>query len=114
MHEMSLAMRIVEIALDEAQAARARGINEIEVEVGTLAGVMAEALEFCLEAAARDTLAEKATFTLIQVPGQGHCLVCQRGVAIQEFPAQCPLCRGYGVTITGGIELKIRSITIVE
>jgi len=113
-HEMSLAMRIIEIATTEAEKAQARTINEIEVEVGTLAGVMAEALAFCLDAAARDTLAQGATFTLTPVPGLGHCLTCQRDVEVNEFPAQCPECSGYGVRITAGTELKIRAISVNE
>jgi hydrogenase nickel incorporation protein HypA/HybF len=111
---MSMAIRIVEVAVAEAHKAEARTIDEVEVEVGQLAGVMAEALAFCLEAAARGTMAEHAAFTLIQVPGLGHCLSCQHEVAISEFPAQCPDCHGYGVRIITGTELKIRAISVDE
>jgi hydrogenase nickel incorporation protein HypA/HybF len=111
-HEMSLAMRIVDIAVSEAEKVKARVVTEIEIEVGQLAGVTAEALTFCLDAAARGTMAESAVFTLLTMPGQGYCLACEREVPISEFPAQCPMCRGYGVTINAGTELKIRSIQI--
>lgn len=112
MHEMSLAIRIVEVAVLEAEKAGARTIDQIEVEVGQLAGVMAEALAFCLDAAARGTRAEGATFALTQIPGQGHCLACQKEVAVSEFPAQCPECHGFGVQITAGTELRIRAIEV--
>ena len=112
MHEMSMAISIVDIAVAEAVKAKATTLTEVEVEVGQLAGVMSEALSFCLQAAARATMAETATFTLLQVPGQGHCLSCQQEVEVSEFPAQCPLCNGFGVTITAGTELRIRSISI--
>lgn len=112
MHEMSLAISIVDIAVAEASKAHARTINEVEVEVGQLAGVMPEALTFCLEAAARGTTAETANFALISVQGRGHCLSCEHEVMIEEFPAQCPDCQGFGVTITTGTELRIRSISI--
>lgn len=114
MHEMSMAMRIIEIAVSEANTAKAQTIDEIEIEVGQLAGVMAEALAFCLDAAARGTIAEGAAFTLIQIPGRGHCLACQREVEVSEFPAACPLCHGYGVQIVTGSELKIRSLSVDE
>lgn len=109
---MSLAINIVDIVVAEALKAKAKTINDIEVEVGQLAGVMPDALSFCLEAAARGTMAESATFTLMPVPGTGHCLACQQEVAISEFPAQCPGCGGFGVKISTGTELKIRSISI--
>ncbi len=109
---MSLAINIVDIAVSEALKAKARAINDIEVEVGQLAGVMLEALSFCLEAAAQSTLAETATFTLVPMSGKGHCLACQHEVEISEFPAQCPDCGGFGVRIDTGTELRIRSISI--
>lgn len=114
MHEMSMAISIIEIAISEAEKAQARTINEIEVEVGELAGVMLESLSFCLEAAARSTMAETATFALIPAPGIGYCLACRQEVKINEFPAQCNDCGGFGVKITAGTELKIRSISINE
>lgn len=114
MHEMSLAIRIVEVAVAEAERAGAGKINEVEVEVGRLAGVMAEALSFCLEAAAKGTLAETAIFTLIPLPGQGRCTECHHEVAVSEFPAQCPDCQGFGVQITAGTELRIRALIIDE
>jgi len=111
---MSLAMSIIDIALAEAEKAEASTITEVEIEVGQLAGVLPESLEFCLEAAARGTMAEACSFALLSLPGAGHCLSCQHEVTISEFPAQCPDCGGFAVQITGGTELKIRSISIDE
>lgn len=114
MHEMSMAMSIVDIAVREAGKAGAMSIDEIEIEVGLLAGVMPEALAFCLEAAARGTLAASASFRLIQIAGRGHCQTCQREVEVSEFPAQCPACDGFAVRLSAGTELRIRSISIDE
>ena len=58
MHEMSLAISIVELVSEKAQAAGARKITAIELEVGRLSGLMVEGLAFCFEAVARNTLAE--------------------------------------------------------
>lgn len=112
MHEMSLALRIIEIVESEAKKNAASTVSSIEVEVGLLAGVMPEALTFCLDAASRGTIAETAEFIFITTPGRGHCMECRIDIAVAEFPAQCPDCQGFGVTITNGTELKIRSISI--
>lgn len=114
MHEMSLAIQIVDIALSEGAKAGARRISAIEIEVGELAGVMAEALDFCLEAAARETLAEGAAFVLVAIPGLGYCPACAHEVPVSAFPAQCPQCQGFGVVIRAGGELRLRSISIDE
>lgn len=109
---MSLALRIIEVAESEAIKAAGTAITAIEVEVGLLAGVMPEALTFCLDAASRGSMAEKAAFSFIKIPGMGHCLECRIDITVTDFPAQCPICHGFGVTITNGTELKIRSISI--
>lgn len=111
---MSLAMQIIELAENEARKAHGKVITAIEVDVGQLAGVMSEALSFCLEAAARGTLAQGAQFLLNHIPGRGFCQTCRHDLAISDFPAQCPDCRGFGVTILSGNELNIQSISIED
>ena len=49
MHEFSIALNIVDIASKTATDASATKINEVEIEVGILSGVIIEALEFALE-----------------------------------------------------------------
>ena len=51
MHELSIAMSIVDIAADYAARDNAKCVTEIEIEVGTLAGVVIDALDFAMEAA---------------------------------------------------------------
>ena len=58
MHEMSIAMNIVDIAVQTAKANKAKKINSISVEIGALSGVVPEALEFCFEAATQNTMAQ--------------------------------------------------------
>ncbi len=55
MHEMSLAASIVDLAVAALNREGGSLVSEVEIEVGNLAGVMVDSLEFCLEAAARAT-----------------------------------------------------------
>ena len=57
---MSLAMNIVDLAVTNARAESAQKINQIELDIGSLAGVMIDSLEFCFEAASKETIAEEA------------------------------------------------------
>lgn len=101
MHEMSIAMSIVELAQKESMAAGGGRILRVEVEIGDLAGVMAEALEFCFEAACRDTLAQGAELIINRVPGEGECSGCrQRGPMNEQF-ALCPSCGGIMRAVQG-------------
>lgn len=67
MHEMSIALNIIELASEAAQAAAAHRISSIELEIGTLAGVMIESLELCFEAAARAGITEGSLGDVLQI-----------------------------------------------
>jgi hydrogenase nickel incorporation protein HypA/HybF len=112
MHEMSIAMNLIELASAAAQAEGAGRIRTIELEIGVLAGVMPEALEFCFEAAARDTLAEGATLTIVSIPAAGRCLDCGQESPMSSLASQCAHCGAWLLNITTGNELKIKAITI--
>jgi len=114
MHEMSLAVSIIDLAVEAAVKEGGRQVSEIEIEVGNMAGVMSDSLEFCLEAAARSTIVEGAGFRLFLVKASGECIVCKSVFEVDSFFAECPHCKEAGVKISGGQDLKIRALTIEE
>jgi hydrogenase nickel incorporation protein HypA/HybF len=112
MHEMTIAMNIIDLVTSRATTENARQINRIELEVGELSGVMIDSLRFCFDLASRNTLAEGAELTIDAVPGHGTCHSCGRDFPINTITVLCPHCGNFGVEITRGKELKIRSINI--
>lgn len=114
MHEMSIAMNIIELAATAARAEGARAIESIELEIGIQAGVMIEALEFCFAAAARNTLAEGAQLKIHSIPARGRCLECDSECDISSFAEPCPQCGGFLFNLSHGRELRILAITIDE
>jgi hydrogenase nickel incorporation protein HypA/HybF len=67
MHEMSIALSIVDLADEQANLAHAGKIIEIELDIGTMSGVEVEALNFALEIAAKDTLLEAAVVKINRI-----------------------------------------------
>ncbi len=115
MHEMSLAMSIVDLVMEQStREGEVDRVSEVEVEVGNLAGVLIDSLEFCLEAAARSTLLEEANFKIIPTMAQGECPSCRASFEVASLYAVCCHCGAAGVTISGGQELKVRSFVIEE
>lgn len=112
MHEMSIAMNIIELASAAAQAEGASVIDRIELEIGTMAGIMVESLEFCFEAAAHGTLAEGAVLDITSIPAEGHCTMCNKISAIDSLAAQCPHCGAYLLSLLTGNDLKIKAIIV--
>ena len=114
MHELSLAMNIVDLAVSEAESAGGQKINEIELEIGNLAGVMVDSLAFCFEAVVKGTLADGAQLKIVETKGKGRCRNCDAVFQIDSFFAHCPQCQEYQVEVIQGKEMKILSITVDE
>jgi hydrogenase nickel incorporation protein HypA/HybF len=114
MHEMSLALSIVEQTREAAAAERAARVLEVVVEVGSLAGVLADSLRFCLEAAGPAGGLRGTVFRVMEIPAAGECLTCGQAFAADSFLPCCPACGSDNVTLRGGRELKIRSLTIED
>jgi hydrogenase nickel incorporation protein HypA/HybF len=112
MHEMSIAMNIIDIAGREARAHGGGRIHAINIEVGSLAGVEVSALEFCYRAARKGTAADEAELIIEEIPGMGFCAHCEREFPVDFFVALCPVCGEAMSEIRRGRELKVRSIKI--
>jgi len=114
MHEMSLALNIVELVVEAANREGGSRVNEVEIEIGSMAGVMVDSLDFCLEAAARATIVEGAGFRFIQVSAVGECSSCQSRFETDSFFTPCPNCGATGIPVSGGQDIRINSLVIEE
>ena len=112
MHEMSIAMNIVEIACKEAEKDGALEITVIELDVGSLSGAMLDSLTFCYDAACKDTLAEDSVLRINEIPAMASCKKCNETFGIDSFMALCPRCDSYEIDITQGRELRLKAINV--
>ena len=112
MHEFSIAMNIVEIATEYAIREEARSVKEIEIEVGQLAGIVLDALEFSLESAVSGTILENARRTIISIPGLVRCKVCGHEYGSSDFFSECPQCGSGPPEIIRGRELRVKSLVV--
>ena len=92
MHEVSIMAEAVRMAVESAQAAGARRVTGLRLRVGTLSGVVPDALQFAFEAMAAGTLAENATLTIESIPARFWCEACQREFEAAQLFAECPQC----------------------
>ncbi|WP_457566274.1 hydrogenase maturation nickel metallochaperone HypA [Caldithrix abyssi] len=111
MHEMSIAMNIVDIAVQTAQKNGAHKINSITVEIGALSGVVPEALEFCFEAATKETMAEGCRLEIVYLKAQAECSGCGFKFETDQFLNLCPQC-GEQVFAAGGQQLQVKAINV--
>ncbi len=112
MHEMSIAMNIIELAEKAACDEHAKTITRIEIEVGELAGVMLDSLEFSLSVATQRTMAESAEIKIQFIKGSARCKNCNHTFHLEQLWAVCPECDNITFEILAGRELKVNTIDI--
>jgi len=112
MHELSLAMNMIDVASNHAREEDASRINQIDVEIGTLSGILIESLQFCFDVASQGSMTEGARLNIISIPGMAECKTCCKTFEIHDFFVACPQCEGYVLNIIQGKELRVKSIII--
>ncbi len=112
MHEMSIALSIVDAVIEKAAGERANKVNQVELEVGKVSGVETESLKFCFSAASKNTIAEGADLAIREREPLGECEECGNRFPVNGFYAQCASCNSLKVSVISGRELMIKSITL--
>ena len=112
MHELSIALNIVEIVKDETEKHQAESVSELTLEVGSLSGIVKEALEFALEEAVKNSPLENAKIIYEDIRGKAQCEKCKLIFDTDDYFPLCPNCNNLYTDIIEGKELKIKKITI--
>ncbi len=112
MHEFSIAVSMVDIALEYAAKSNAEIVNEIELEIGELSGVVMDAMTMAMSAATKGTLLENARVKIVEVPGKARCRACGHTFRIRNIFDPCPQCGGFNPEIISGKELRVKSLNI--
>ena len=112
MHELSIAIGIVELAEREAIKANSNNIESIELEIGDLSGIVIEALDFAWPVAVKGTMLEKANKTIDKISGKAKCLECENLFDIENLYDSCPKCKSHFKDIYKGKELRVKSISV--
>ena len=112
MHEMSIALSIVKMAEEEARKARVKHFAAIDMEIGTLAGIEFDALDFVWAAAVQGTVLENAEKRIKKIPGKARCGDCEKVYPLEYIHDNCPDCGSFLKTILQGKELRVKSLEL--
>jgi len=113
MHELSIAQSLLKIAVDNCKKEGYKGIELIKVKIGRASGIMPDALSFAFNAVKIDTIAEKATLTIDEIPVSGFCESCKNSFTVDEaFVLFCPRCGGVSIRVETGHELHVYEMDV--
>jgi hydrogenase nickel incorporation protein HypA/HybF len=115
MHELSIAMSIVDLAQEEADRRGGVQIKAVHLRLGLLSGVVKDALLSSYEMACADTCLEGSHLVVVEVPVIVFCQKCnaQRPVHSTQMFC-CSDCGTPTAEVVQGKELMVVGLEVLE
>jgi hydrogenase nickel incorporation protein HypA/HybF len=109
---MALAESVLEIVERTARSHGAKRVRTVRLEIGVMAQVEIEAMEFAFEVVQRGSVAEGAALVVTEVPGTAWCMQCSDSIPIAARGDGCPCCGSAQLQVTGGDRMRVADIEI--
>jgi len=107
MHELSIALDILDFVKDEMNRRQLDDLRAVGVRIGALSAVDPEALSFGFTVACRETPLEDVRLEIELVPAEIQCEICGYQGTTKTTEFICPRCRSSNLAISQGYELDI-------
>ncbi|MEW6674136.1 MAG: hydrogenase maturation nickel metallochaperone HypA [Thermodesulfobacteriota bacterium] len=115
MHEMGIALQIVEIATASLPAgSKDIRVEKVNLKIGKLAAVVPASLRFCFEVVTKDTPFAGSTLDIEEVPVVVKCRGCKIEWTVTGPDFRCKTCQNGEVDILSGREIDIISIEVTD
>lgn len=114
MHELGIAVSIVEIAQEESERLGSR-VRAVHLKLGPLAGVVKDALLFSYEVACQDTPLAGSRLVIEEMPLVVYCARCEmQRVLDSAQQLSCTECGEPTPDVRGGRELQLVALEVDE
>lgn len=110
MHELSIAMSILDVATEEVRRRGIARVTAVHVAVGQLAGVVPEALRSAFDLAREHTPLAAAELVIEEVPVAVVCPACAAERAVHYPELRCSVCDSPTPHVIRGRELDVVAI----
>ncbi|MGI8917827.1 MAG: hydrogenase maturation nickel metallochaperone HypA [Pyrinomonadaceae bacterium] len=115
MHELSIALSIIEGASQEALKRGGAQVHAVHLKLGALSGVVKDALLFSYEIACAGTLLEGSKLVIEDVPVVVYCATCADKKTLESIQRFCcPTCGALTPDVVSGKQLELVGLEITE
>lgn len=115
MHELSIALSILEVAEEEADRHGGGAVEAIHVRLGPLSGVVKEALLSAYELAVEKTPFERARLIIEEAPIVIYCTKCRMERPVRSVQRLCCAeCDTPATEVRRGRELELAALELAE
>ena len=112
MHEMAVTQSILDIAIKHARQSGAARIQQINLIIGEMAGVVDDSVQFYFDFLSQDTIAQGAQLVFDRRPAVYRCHKCKTEFNPDGLDWACPSCGEIGFEVISGREFHVDSIEI--
>ena len=114
MHELSIAQDIMDIVHQYVPENDCSTVKTVKIQVGTVAGIVSDSLEFCFGAIAAGTPLAGAKLEIEHVPFTVECSTCNVISANDAGITLCPACGGMDTRVLSGTEMNVLEIELFD
>ena len=113
MHELSIALEILDIVEREAVKHGAAVVRQVNLRIGDLSGVETDSLAFSFDAVKGEKeLTRDAVLSIERLPVKIWCRSCEREFDRAGHLLVCPRCEGFDTKLLQGEEMEIADFEI--
>ncbi|MGH9406954.1 MAG: hydrogenase maturation nickel metallochaperone HypA [Terriglobia bacterium] len=115
MHELSIALSIIEMAEEEAERRGNARVDAIHLKLGPLSGIVPEALLSAYELACERTRLAGSKLMIETIPVLVYCPACQAQRVLKSIQSFCcPECGTLTPDVRQGRELEVVALELRE
>ncbi|HNQ87617.1 MAG TPA: hydrogenase maturation nickel metallochaperone HypA [Verrucomicrobiota bacterium] len=112
MHEVGIIQNAVAMALQTARESGAIRVHRVRLRVGTMSGVVPDALRFAFDLVCQGTAAEGAELEIEEVPAACWCAACAAEFVCEDYINECPRCHAVSGELRRGRELELATVEV--
>jgi hydrogenase nickel incorporation protein HypA/HybF len=113
MHELSIALGIIDVAAEELDRQGGGTVVAVHLKIGAYSGVVKQALHSAFELARENSVLAQSQLLIVEVPVTVLCPRCACEQAVESLPElRCCQCGEFGSEIVKGRELEIVALEI--
>jgi hydrogenase nickel incorporation protein HypA/HybF len=115
MHELSIAMNLVEIAESAAQQAGVNRVEALHLRLGLFSGVVKDSLLFAYDIATENTVLAGSRLIVEELPLVIYCPQCQAERQLDGLQLlECPICGTASNDIRQGKEIELAFLEVED
>jgi hydrogenase nickel incorporation protein HypA/HybF len=108
-HELAITQSIVD---QVAERMAGRRVTSVDLEIGTLSGVVADSVRFCFDLVTVGTPLEGCALQIVEPEGRARCVDCGTDFGVRDLVLLCS-CGSADVRVVSGEQLLIKSVRVV-